>query len=143
MSETKKLHQALIYGSSAHRKACRSEFAKFNLSEGQPKVLSVLSEQEGFLQKDLAKRCHVEPATMTSILNSMEKKGLIRRAVSHVSGGKRAFSVFLTEQGRTVAETVNNIVSDIEAKAFIGFTQAEQDSLIDYLNRIGENLEVK
>ncbi len=80
---------------------------------------------------------------MTSILNSMEKKGLIRRAVSHVSGGKRAFSVFLTEQGRTVAETVNNIVSDIEAKAFIGFTQAEQDSLIDYLNRIGENLEVK
>lgn len=141
MTDKKRLHRALIFCSSAHRKACRSEFRKLNLSEGQPKVLSVLLEQEGYLQKDLAKRCHVEPATMTIVLNNMEKKGLIKRETSHVSGGKRAFSIFLTEEGRLLAETVDNIVGDMESKAFKGFSSAEQENFIECLNKIGKNLE--
>lgn len=143
MTENKRLHRALIYSSSAHRKACRTEFQRLNLSEGQPKVLAVLFEKEGYLQKDLARICHVEPATMTIILSNMEKKDLIRRETSHVSGGKRAFEVYLTEKGKEIAEVVNNIVGEVENKGLKGFTVSEQEQLISYLERLGNNLSLK
>ncbi len=140
MSETKKLHKALIFSSAAHRKVCRTEFQKLNLSEGQPKVLEALSEKEGYLQKDLAARCHVEPATMTIILTNMEKKGYIRRETAHVSGGKRAFAVYLTEAGREAAALVEGIVCDVEKKGLEGFSEQEKEQFMDYLKRLGSNL---
>lgn len=140
MSETKKLHKALIFSSAAHRKVCRTEFQKLNLSEGQPKVLEALSEKEGYLQKDLAARCHVEPATMTIILTNMEKRGYIRRETAHVSGGKRAFAVYLTDAGREAAALVENIVCDVEKIGLEGFSEEEKTQFMDYLKRLGDNL---
>ncbi len=134
------LHKALIYSSAAHRKACRNEFKKLNLSDGQPKVLSVLMENEGYLQKDLARRCHVEPATMTSILSNMGKIGLIRKETAHVSGGKRAFAIYLTDKGRYIADKVNDIVVNTEETAYKGFTEEEKQQLVSLLDRVGENL---
>jgi transcriptional regulator, MarR family len=140
MPEIKKLHKALIFSSAAHRKVCRSEFQKLNLSEGQPKVLEALSEKEGYLQKDLAARCHVEPATMTIILTNMEKRGYIRRETAHVSGGKRAFAVYLTDAGREAAALVENIVCDVEQVGLEGFSDEEKTQFMDYLKRLGNNL---
>ncbi len=140
MPEIKKLHKALIFSSAAHRKVCRSEFQKLNLSEGQPKVLEALSEKEGYLQKDLAARCHVEPATMTIILTNMEKRGYIRRETAHVSGGKRAFAVYLTDAGREAAALVENIVCDVEKIGLAGFSEDEKAQFMDYLIRLGNNL---
>lgn len=140
MPELKKLHKALIFSSAAHRKVCRSEFQKLNLSDGQPKVLEALSEKEGYLQKDLAARCHVEPATMTIILTNMEKRGYIRRETAHVSGGKRAYAVYLTDAGREAAALVENIVCDVEQIGLNGFSEEEKTQFMDYLNRLGNNL---
>lgn len=140
MPEIKKLHKALIFSSAAHRKVCQSEFQKLNLSEGQPKVLEALSEKEGYLQKDLAARCHVEPATMTIILTNMEKRGYIRRETAHVSGGKRAFAVYLTDAGREAAALVENIVCDVEQVGLEGFSEEEKTQFMDYLKRFGNNL---
>lgn len=140
MSKIYGLHKALIFSSAAHRKACRSEFQRLNLSDGQPKVLSVLVENEGYLQKDLAKRCHVEPATMTSILANMSKNGLVRKEIEHVSGGKRAFAIYLTDKGREIAEQVNEIVQSAEEKAYEGFSDEERRLIVACLTRLGENL---
>lgn len=140
MAQEKRLHKMLILSSAAHRKVCRSEFQKLNLSEGQPKVLEVLSEKEGYLQKDLAARCHVEPATMTIILTNMEKRGLVHRETAHVSGGKRAFEVYLTDEGRRLASEVGCIVEKVESIGLKGFTEKEKEEFISFLNRLGDNL---
>lgn len=132
---------ALIQASSAHQKSCWAEFRKLDLSPGQPKVLSRLRYQEGYLQKDLAALCHVEPATMVVLLSNMEKKGLIRKEVDHVSGGKRAFRIYLTEEGRTLAEQVDHMVIEVEEKSFQGFSEEEKDLLITLLGRLTKNLE--
>lgn len=131
---------ALIKASSTHQKSCWTEFRKLDLSPGQPKVLSRLRYQEGYLQKDLAALCHVEPATMVVLLSNMEKRGMIRKEVDHVSGGKRAFRIYLTEEGRKLAEQVDRIVAEIEQKSFEGFSEEEKDSLIMLLDRMTKNL---
>lgn len=140
MEYSNRLHKSLILASSLHRKASRFEFQKMNLTEGQPKVLEVLSEREGYLQKELAGKCHVEPATMTIILGNMEKNGLIRRETAHVSGGKRAFAVYLTDLGRQMSVEVSKVVDDLEKKSLVGFTEDEKSQFIDYLHRMSENL---
>ena len=119
------------------------EFQKLNITTGQPKVLSILSQKEGYLQKDLALRCHVEPATMTSILSKMEGKGIIYKKHEFVSGGKRANAIYLTEQGREMASIVNSITDDMENISFQGFDDADKHLLINLLNRIQNNLEEK
>lgn len=130
----------LIGASTAHQKSCWAEFRKLDLSPGQPKVLSRLRYKEGYLQKDLAAVCHVEPATMVVLLSNMEKKGMIRKEVDHVSGGKRAFRIYLTEEGRALAEQVDKMVVEVEKKCYAGFSEEEKDQLIALLDRMTKNL---
>lgn len=139
--ENTRLHTALIGCSAAHKKCNMHKFQKLNLSAGQPKVLSILSKKEGYLQKDLAVRCHVEPATMTSILSKMTERGLIYKNQESVSGSKRAYSIHLTEKGRDMANKVNAIIDEVEAISLQGFDDADKRLLIDLLNRIQTNLE--
>ena len=130
----------LLNASAAHQKSCWAGFRELDLSPGQPKVLSRLRYQEGYLQKELAALCHVEPATMVVLLSNMEKRGMIRKEVDHVSGGKRAFRIYLTEEGRRLAEQVDKVVEEIEEKCFSGFSEEEKDCLISLLERMTENL---
>lgn len=131
---------ALLSASAAHQKSCWGGFRELDLSPGQPKVLSRLRYQEGYLQKELASLCHVEPATMVVLLSNMEKRGMIRKEVDHVSGGKRAFRIYLTEEGRILANQVNRVVEEIEEKGFVGFSEDEKDQLISLLGRLTDNL---
>ena len=131
---------ALLSASAAHQKSCWSGFRELDLSPGQPKVLSRLRFQEGYLQKELAALCRVEPATMVVLLSNMEKRGMIRKEVDHVSGGKRAFRIYLTEEGKRLADQVDRIVEEIEEKSFVGFSEEEKDQLITLLGRMTENL---
>lgn len=39
-----------------------------NLTPGQPKILDYLLSHDGAVQKEIAEACHIEPATITSVL---------------------------------------------------------------------------
>ena len=49
------------------------------LTSGQPKVLDYLRDHNGANQKEIAAACHIEPGSLTSVLNRMEENGLIER----------------------------------------------------------------
>ena len=74
MAKEKRLHTALIASYSTHKNTSMKEFQMLNLTAGQPKVLTILSRKEGYLQKDLAKATHVQPATMSTLLSNMIEK---------------------------------------------------------------------
>ncbi|MCR4720566.1 MAG: MarR family transcriptional regulator [Lachnospiraceae bacterium] len=128
-SEKSKFLPRLIDLSKTHRKYCMGRFSKLGLTTGQPKVLTVLLEKEGYLQKELAARCAVEPATMTSLLNNMERKDLIRRETVYVSGGKRAFAIYLTDHGKEVANEVARIAAEADKRTFEGLENKKEEVL--------------
>lgn len=134
------LHLILSNASLAHRKKCRQGFQEMNLTDGQPKVLANLLDNEGMLQKELANICCVEPATMTSLLRKMQEDGLIEKRQVSVSGGKRAYCIYLTEKGRSLAIEVNRIMDEAEVIAFEGFTPGEQRQFLEYIKRLTDNL---
>ncbi len=132
---------AFVSAYNAHRKITRAATLSANLSDGYPKVLMNLKSMEGCLQKELAEACRVEPATMTVLLRGMMKSGLIRREETHVSGGKRAFRVYLTEKGLEMTDEIFRIFEETNCKALEGMSEEEVQTFISFLNRIQKNLE--
>ncbi len=137
---TDKLFIALLNAYGAHSKISRNSFQKLGLSSGQPKILYVLKRNEGKLQKEIAELCSIEQSTMTVLIKKMEAQGWVRRETATVSGGKRAYFLFLTDSGRKVAQEIDYIVDLLEEKAFRYFSQTEKASLLEYLRRVERNL---
>lgn len=135
-----RLHELLIRTSSMHRKKSRQYFQELELTDGQPKVLSILSKMEGCVQKELAEACRVEPATMTSLLKNMEQTNLIVKEKKQISG-KRAYGIYLTEEGKVLADKVEDIVVKMEQISFAGFTPEEKEQFLELFTRIYQNLE--
>ncbi len=132
------LHGTIMVLSRKHRKILREEFQKVNLSEGKPKILDFLTENDGCSQKEIANLCHIEPATATSVLSLMEKEELIYRVRNEKD--KRILNVFLTEKGINVQKKLDEIFNKVDDICFKGFNKEEKDQVINYLNRINENL---
>ena len=131
---------ALMDTQKAHWNRSRKGFQELDLSDGQPKALYILRCMDGCVQKELAKACDIKPSSMTVMLEGLEKKGFVRREETKVSGGKRAFRVFLTDKGREMADKVFWLMETIEEEAFEKISEEEKLQLFSLLQRVRENL---
>ena len=107
------------------------------LTLGQPKVLDYLKDHDGAEQKDIARGCHIEPGTLTSLLNRMEECRLVERRM--LNGNRRSFFIFLTEKGKRQLKLVTQAFTEIEEKAFQGIPEADREKFMDMFSRIYEN----
>ncbi len=135
-----KFFLALLETSAAHADKSRAGFQRLDLPEGQPKVLYILYYCEGCFQKDLAERCRIRQSTLTVMLEKLEGKGYIRKERTVVSGGKRAYNIYLTEAGRKMAEQVIALIEDLEEQSMKGFSRKERELLLSMLERVTDNL---
>ena len=108
------------------------------LYRGQPQVLRALWEQEGLAHSDLADRLHDSPATITKMLQRMEKAGFVLRRPD--PNDQRISRVFLTESGRAIQAEVEDVFKTMEAEVFSGFNQEERVLLRRFLLQIRQNL---
>ena len=131
---------AMLNVNAAHSEASRKQFLNIGLTEGQPKILYYLLDWDGSIQKELASLCGIKDSTMTSLATKLEAEGKIRREKVQVSGGKRAYRIYLTPYGRSLAEKIVQIVDDLEDQCFKGFTTAEIKTVFNLLERIEDNL---
>ena len=108
------------------------------LTSGQPKVLDYLRDHNGANQREIAAACHIEPGSLTSVLNRMEEKGLIERRM--LDGNRRTFYIFMTDEGSRLKDLVEDNFASIEKKAFRNISSEEQASFMETFSKIYENL---
>ena len=84
-------HYLLMSNHLSLQKKIMAVLKPLGLSTGQPKVLDHLRYHNGASQKDIAHACHIEPASLTSILNRMEKQHMIER--KNLNGNRRSFQI--------------------------------------------------
>lgn len=135
MSES--FHYLVMAQHSLFQKELLSMLRDTGLSIGQPKVLDYLRDHDGASQKDIAKGCHIEPGTLTTLLNRMEDSGLVERRMLH--GNRRSFFVFLTVHGAMLADRVADAFSELESQAFQGFSEDERILFIALFQRVYQN----
>ena len=108
------------------------------LTIGQPKILDYLKDHDGAGQKDIAHGCHIEPGTLTTLLNRMEDIGLVERRMRN--GNRRSLYVFLTEKGKEQVELVAEAFSAMEEEAFRGMSETEHETLMRLMHQVYENI---
>ncbi|MDY2922045.1 MAG: MarR family transcriptional regulator [Eubacterium sp.] len=131
---------SLLELSAAHAKKSREIFTTLGISDAQPKILYILLAEDGWLQKDLAEFCKISPASMTILLNNMEKKNLVKRKKTQLSNGKRAFQICLTSTGRNIAEKVHDEMDKLETLTLSNFSQEEKDQFFSLMDKACHNL---
>lgn len=131
-------HKLMMENQTIFTKMVFESLASEELTVGQPKVLEYLFDNDGAIQKDIAKACLIEPATLTSLLSRMAKSGLIDR--KNKNGDKRYLCVYLTDKGKKSSTEVITKLNALENTALQGFTKDEKEQFIAFLNRVNKNL---
>ena len=131
-------HYLLMADQAVFQKRLLNALKKASPTAGQPKVLDYLKDHDGAGQKEIAAACHIEPATLTSVLNRMEEKGMIERRMRN--GNRRSLYVFLTEKGKELSNVVEREFDRAEEQALAGFSPEEREECRRMLRRICENL---
>ncbi|SCJ05678.1 Salmolysin [uncultured Clostridium sp.] len=128
----------LLKTHNAQRMRIRPHMEGLGLSPGQPKMLSFLRMHPGCMQRELAEGCDIEPATVSRLLENMERAGLITRQPSPDS--KRAVCVSITEKGIAAQQAMATGWRKVEREALAGFTPEEKEQFTQYLCRMYGNL---
>ena len=130
-------HYLIMSEHSMFQKELFGRIKDSGLTIGQPKILDYLKDHDGAGQKDIAQGCHIEPGTLTTLLNRMEDAGLVERRM--LNGNRRNLYVFLTDKGRAQLALVTETFSEIEEKAFRGISESDRKAFMDVFLRIYKN----
>ena len=133
------LHYLLMADHSLLRKRFFAEIHPLSLTPGQPKVLDYLQTNDGAMQKDIARGCCIEPATLSPLLTGMERRGLLRRDTD--GENRRSVRVFLTEEGKALLGAINEAFAAAEAKALAALSPEEAEALRVGLAKVLAELE--
>ena len=114
-------------------------FRQSDLTEAQFNVLFLLNvKQHEVTQSDLGKRLVVTRASITSVLDKLEGKGLVVR--KSVPGNRRINHVEITEQGRRLLAEVEPLYRQGIHRAMAVLSERECKTLIAYLERVRERM---
>jgi DNA-binding MarR family transcriptional regulator len=113
--------------------------SNFGISPAGGLVLSMLAEAtEPLPQRTLKERLLVSGPTVTGVLDSLERHGLVRRLFD--AGDRRRRRIEITADGRAVAAAFLPVVHAAERPWLACLTDAEQQLLLEFLGRIQRQL---
>lgn len=90
-------------------------------------------------QIDIAKRLRIEGPSLTRMLHSLEKEGLVSRQPDPNDGRSKLLA--LTETGQSVLEEIFDLVDGMRVKLFDGIDRETIKSMSDNLSEVIRRLE--
>lgn len=121
-----------------HHGRARAALESLGLFRGQPPVLHFLHEEDGLTQTTLAARLGVTPATMTKMLQRMEKAGWVQRRPD--ASDQRVSRAYLSEAGRAIIAEMDAALQRLDEEAFARFTLEEKLLFRRFLLQTRDNL---
>ena len=101
-------------------------------------MLRLLWHREGMTHTQLARELQVQPATITKMIQRMEKAGFVVRRDD--PDDQRVSRVYLTPAGQAIQDDVQQVWRQLEEEAFAGFAEEESLLLRRFFLRIRDNL---
>lgn len=121
-----------------HQNLLQELLQDYELYPGQPPLMFSLEREPGRSQNELAKELSIQKATLTVMLNRMEKTGLVRRESD--ARDQRISRIFLTDKGRGLLVRLQRTLDVLEEQAMKGFSEEEKQVMTELLARIEKNL---
>lgn len=106
-----------------HRRNIDQIIHKYDVYPGQPPLLLALFVEDGLSQSELADRIHNKRATLSVMVDRMEKTGLVERRPDE--NDQRVTRVYLTDKGREVTVHVKEAIKETDELTFSHFLPEE------------------
>lgn len=123
-----------------HFNVFHQTLSQFGLGKGQPPILKHLSLNDGCKQSEIAKFEHLTAATVTVMLQTMEKNGLIERRSDEKD--LRIMRVYITPKGLDVQKKCDEAIEEMEKKIYEDFTDDEIEVFRNLLTKKRNRLKV-
>jgi len=117
------------------------QFADLDLTMLQFGILAMLWEEPGLRQKDIANRVSTVPPVLVKPLESLERRGLIKR--TRTVPDRRVQTVHLTKKGQEIIEKGFEASARAETIMMQGTSAEHKQIVIDCLERIIKNVEAE
>lgn len=122
-----------------HRSRHREVNLKDGIHRGQRKLLLLISENDGIIQRDLAEMLDMRPSSLTEMLSHLEKNSLIKREQDE--NDRRVMHVYLSEEGKGLLEEIRKVNSRLPDSIFNCLTTEDKEKMLEIINKVNNNLE--
>lgn len=114
--------------------------AELGLNSQQGQMMGYIFEHQdkGVIQKDLADHFNRKGATITSMLQGLEKKGYIKRVIPE--DNERQKKIYLLEKGSDLVEEFNDIFMEVEQSITRGLSERESETFLKLLIKVKETM---
>ena len=109
-----------------------------NMSMEQAIILKILHDEDGRPQNDMAIVTNRHKATLTRVLDTMEKNHLVVRIPDQAD--KRVKRVYLTKHGRKRLEDMRPVIFEAAKEIQKGLSKTEIKTLISILKKVQGNI---
>ncbi|MFC7392738.1 MarR family winged helix-turn-helix transcriptional regulator [Scopulibacillus cellulosilyticus] len=111
----------------------------YDITPEQWTVLRYLGGQDGITQKDLSQKSGKDQATVTRILDILDRKGWIERRAN--ADDRRSYLVYFTEEGKALRDKLEPLMQEIYEKVFDGISEEKLEVFLEVLSQVNDNLE--
>jgi MarR family transcriptional regulator, organic hydroperoxide resistance regulator len=112
------------------------ELSDLELTAAEINAMANLAEHDGVTVSMLGAATGSRPSTLTSVLDRLERRGLVTRQVP--AHDRRAVVIELTDSGAAAARTVRAAATDLELRALGGLSAAAAAGLRQGLEALAE-----
>jgi DNA-binding MarR family transcriptional regulator len=96
-------------------------------------VLNYLRAREGAIQQQIGSAMGIDPSTMVSLVDQLERDGLAKRR-PHPQD-RRAREVLITPKGRRTLQRARELAEEVEGDVLQGLSPAERRQLVALLRK--------
>ncbi|WMJ90008.1 MarR family winged helix-turn-helix transcriptional regulator [Anaerocolumna sp. MB42-C2] len=113
---------------------------KLGLNSQQGRMIGYIYEHQdsGIIQRDLADAFQRREASITSMLQGLEKKGYIERRIP--KNNERQKNIYVLPKGAELVEEFNKTFVDIENSITTNLSEDEKENLLALLLKVNNNL---
>ncbi len=135
---TRDVVEALRAVMGGYRRLTMRMLADLDISPAQAACLRQLATQDGVSQSELATSLHISRPSITSVLQKMERAGLIERRTDELD--QRMTRVFLTEAGRAALAGFGETFSRVAEMSAGSMPEADLAELTRLLRSLETNI---
>jgi len=122
----------------AMRRELDASIREAGITPTQWQALGVLCHMPGLTHSELMRHLAIEPPSVTSLVNGMQRKGWIRWERSPADA--RAKRLFLTAAGRRLIDSLRRATEPIERRMAAALSESERETLRRLLRTLVESL---
>ncbi|WP_332671920.1 MarR family winged helix-turn-helix transcriptional regulator [Aromatoleum sp.] len=107
---------------------------EFDVTPGLFGVLVIIDANSGLKQSELARAAHLDRSTVVSVIDNLERRGLVERRAA--DNDRRSNALVLTPDGSALLKKLKRRVNEHEKRLVQHLTEDERQTLVTLLQRI-------